>query len=154
MQKYVKVVVGFFVILTILTPFLKLVNQGLEQPTFDLIKDKKISWQKIVQQGNSLKKEQHQHLTDDYKRRLIQHINSVVKLNSDLEDFETKVKLDQRNNLTSISIIGTENKVVPVEVDLSDKKQTNPKEEKEEKLKGVIATLYGLNSNQIQVQFQ
>src|SRR6056297_3196253 len=78
MQKYVKVVVGFFVILTILNPVLRLANQGLGQPSFNLIDTQKPSWEQIVEQGQQLKQENKQQAQQNYKQDLVRQITAVV----------------------------------------------------------------------------
>ncbi|AGB40512.1 stage III sporulation protein AF [Halobacteroides halobius DSM 5150] len=155
MKRYVKVVVGFFVILMILTPFLEIVNQGVSQFGFEIIENKKTSWRKIVDQGERLREIKKDKVRGDYKRRLSQHIRAMVKLNSNLDNIKVGVTLDAANNLETISITGVRDKIVPVQVDLSNQtKKASTSQMKGEELKDLISTLYGLNANQIRVKMK
>ncbi len=147
LRRYVKVVIGFFVIIVILTPLLQVTNRQLPGLDFNLVTTQAPSFAEIVDKGKHLRDNQQEKVKQDYRQKLAQQIKAVVKLNTNLTDLRVVVKLARQEGVKEIEISGKK------AVD-SSKKQNKSQKQLEGRVQDLITTFYGLNPDQVQVKIK
>jgi len=70
LRKYVKVVVGFFVMLAILTPVFKMSRREMPGIDFDWSSLEQVSFDQVVEQGEHLRESQQKRARKDYKEQM------------------------------------------------------------------------------------
>ena len=148
LRKYVKVVIGFFVIIVILTPLLQVTNRQLPGLDFNLVATRTPSFAEIVDRGKQLRENQQEKVEQDYQRKLAQQIKAVIKLNSNLTNLQVEVKLARKAEKEKIKIEGEK-----LTTDNSSRQNKSPKQ-LAEKLQNLVVTLYGFNPEQVQVKIR
>ncbi|WP_027340168.1 stage III sporulation protein AF [Halonatronum saccharophilum] len=149
MRKYVKVVMGFFIILVILNPLLSILEFGSgDYNIFESSIDDAPSFQRILSKGERMREEDSQ-VRSDYKLALSKQIRAIIRLNTDVENIGVDIELGSANNIEQVVIRGEDKRVIPVEVNLEE--EANKEESKDKDLKELIASLYGLSPNKVKV---
>ncbi|MCK8826635.1 stage III sporulation protein AF [Natroniella acetigena] len=152
MKSFVKVIIGFFIILVVLNPILSLVRYPQQIFNLDLFSIQRPSFDEVVEDGKSLKREQNNEIRGDYKQRLGKQIESFIEFNFQIES-TVELALDQENELEKIEIRVQEDRITPVNVDLSQEDKEPKPISKEKKLKELIANFYALDLEQVEVEF-
>ena len=150
-RNYVRVVIGFFVILVIIVPVLELMNFNLTDFNFELNKGAKGgNLTEILAAGEKLKSKKLKKMRENYKKRLTHQIQAVINLNSQLKDPKIKIKLNNSNKLKKITIDTTQAKIDPVQINLAKPEKKVSSEQKY--LKTLLVNLYGLDKEKIEVR--
>ncbi|MFO7818720.1 MAG: stage III sporulation protein AF [Halanaerobacter sp.] len=147
---YIRVVIGFFVILVMIVPLIELLNFRLDELDLSLIQHQQgQNLEEILTAGNRLRKEEVAQRREGYKKRLKGQLEAVINLNSKLEDPQIEVFLNKNNEVQKI-IINTAQGIDPVQVDLKEDKREE--ELPQQHLKELLVNLYGFDKEQIEVR--
>ena len=147
---YIRVVIGFFVILVIIVPFIELLNFRVDDLNLSLIQHQPgQNLEDILAAGNRLREDEIKQRKQDYKKRFTGQLEAVINLNSKLEDPQIEVMLNENNEVQKI-IINTTQGIDPVQVDL--KESTRKEELPQQHLKELLINLYGFDKEQIEVR--
>ncbi|WP_408954657.1 stage III sporulation protein AF [Natroniella sp. ANB-PHB2] len=152
MKSFVKVIIGFFIILVVLNPILSLARYPQQILNLDLFSIQKPSFDEVLEYGESLKREQDNEIRDEYEQRLGKQIESFIEFNFQIES-TVKLSLDQENELEKIKIRAQKGRINPVNIDLSQEDKDSKSDQKEKKIKELITNFYGLNLEQVEVNF-
>jgi stage III sporulation protein AF len=149
LKKYVEVVIGFFLILVLLTPILRLSGRRISQLEFNLTPSAQPSFAQIVQTGKNLRRQQMEETQGDYKQKLSNQVEAVARLNARITNPQVEIELDSQNNLRQITIKA-------VSQNRSDSASTtddngDQSQALAEELREIIATFYGLSPSQVTV---
>lgn len=182
MQRYIKVVMGLFVLVTLLTPFLSLLSQETEFEVFN--------WQQysmgeaqdvILQDGQRISAVNQQLFIENYGARIEKQMESLVKLVQGVNKVEVQVELKGGVQVGSVEGMervlvmvhqgeeetktGAWPKIKPVEIQGGENGEQKPSEkltrkdagseEKkiEEAIKNTLNQYFGLKSGQVTVVF-
>ena len=152
---YIRVVIGFFVILVIIVPFIELLNFRGDDLNLSLLQTKRApDLEGILTAGNRLRQQEMEAIKAEYKEKLAEQLRAVIKLNSDFADPKVKLIFNAQTEVEKIIIVTTEQQITPVQIDLKqkEKKKKNKKEEQSKQLKKLLINLYGFNREQIEVR--
>ena len=150
---YIRVVIGFFVILVIMVPIINLLNFQNQGWNFSLVNSNQASLEKILTAGNKLREQEQKQARSKYKTRLIKQMKAVIKLNSKLEEVEVEIDLSNDNQVKKIVVNTALTEVTPVQVNINKTKEIEDKFQKQkENLKQLLLNLYGLNAEQIEIK--
>lgn len=179
MKRYVNLVIGLFVILAVLNPFLTLINRGLDLDVFDDIKAKSPDTESLIRTGKEMAAEDRIKASQQYREKLSRQIMGIAGMyqntkttgvdiemvdDPDSENFGQIKKIiihttnersiDSSGNGTGSST-GVEVNVTEINVGTKkpEKNQTN-RVDSSRGLKDVIADFYGLNPEQIEIETQ
>lgn len=150
---YIRVVIGFFVILVIIVPFIELLNFRSKNLNLSLINhNQEQNLERILAVGNKLREQDVKEIRKNYKEKLIQQLTAVIKLNSQLEKPKVNVILDDKNDVKKIIIATTTDKITPVQIDIEQNKTKQHKINQQKQLKQLLVNLYGFDKEQIEVR--
>ncbi len=104
MRKYVKVVMGFFILLTLLNPLLNILDVNLTVfSVFDDYSDRR-QQQIIHNSGKSLEQQNHQLALQTYQKQLEQQIKALILTQPEIEDVQVRVKADQQGKIETVDL--------------------------------------------------
>jgi stage III sporulation protein AF len=97
MQRFVKVVMGLFILVAILNPILSLINQQQDLKAFVWQQEDRpqVQFNSVLEQSERLQKVNQDLLWENYQQKLECQIKSLVKLIYGVEEAEVQVKLKQ-----------------------------------------------------------
>ncbi|MCK8817503.1 stage III sporulation protein AF [Natroniella sulfidigena] len=151
MKRFVKVIIGFFIILVVLNPILSLARYPQQILSLELSNIQRPSFEEVVEDGESLRRDQNEQVKGEYKQRLSKQIESFIEFNFQIKP-TVELTLDQENELEQVVIKGRKAGVTPVNVDLSEDDKEPKFDQKEESMEELIANFYGLNLDQVEVK--
>lgn len=108
MKRYVKVVMGVFVLLTVLSPFSRLLKGGDELAAFDWSSPEAASgYVSVLEEGNRLNGVNREILKNNYAQGIEQQVISLVKLVEGVATAQATVDLQitEDGNLQGISLV-------------------------------------------------
>lgn len=153
---YIRVVIGFFVILVIIVPFIELLNFSRNDINLSLMHNKSPqNLQDILAAGTRLRQQEIKAIQKEYKEKLAKQLTAVIKLNSAFVDPKVDVIFNNQNEVKKIIIDTTAQRITPVQVDLKEtEKAKNNKETQQQsnQLKQLLINLYGFDRDQIEVR--
>ncbi len=182
LRKYVKVIMGFFILLTILNPILSLtkLDQNVFYP-FDNLSAQK-SQQDIQKKGEDMREQNHNLAISAYQHGLEQQIRALVLTQPDVEAADICVKATSKGQISSVLInfslrevkkdetieTSTEQRIkqIPkVQISVGDKKNTGGeiketdlkevermRESAKKKITNLLQSFYNLKSETIRFQ--
>ncbi|MGM0502577.1 MAG: stage III sporulation protein AF [Bacillota bacterium] len=148
---YIRVVIGFFVILVIMGPIMDLLNfKGSELDLSIIEQQQNQNLNEIITTGKQLRIQEVKRAQEKYKRKLAKQMEAVVKLNSDFKKAAIDVVIDENNQIKEVIIDTNSLEITPVQVNINEPEPKNNKFEQQQKnLKDLLLNLYGLKKEQI-----
>lgn len=105
MRKYVRVIMGFFIISIFLSPLVALFGFDLET-TYSLIPERVMNdnWEEIKRQGQEIEHTNQNMIREYYKKRISKRILDLINL--DFSDYEksVEVELDENYRLSAVTV--------------------------------------------------
>lgn len=104
MRKYLKLVMGFFILLTVLNPLLALLHADYQAfyPFTNLPGQKQ---QKVIQhQGEAMYQQNQEMAMAAFQQQLGQQMRGLILTQSEIQDAEVQVTSDEKGNLQTVSI--------------------------------------------------
>lgn len=180
MKRYVNLVIGLFVILAVLNPFLTLINKGLDLDVFDDMTAKTPDTESLIRIGKEMAAEDRTKATQQYREKLSRQIMGIAGMyqntkttgvdvemvdDPDSENFGQikKIIIHTNNQSTADNNSGSgRSPSAGVEVNVNEVNIGTENPEKNQAkavdnsrgLKDVIADFYGLNPEQIEIETQ
>ncbi|SJZ85764.1 stage III sporulation protein AF [Selenihalanaerobacter shriftii] len=171
LEKYIRVVLGLFIVIAILNPILNLFsgNYDLREITDLLTVPKNNTGQmaSIMQRGQELKNNNQSKARSNYKKQLAKQINALLSFDDNLPQTSIVVNLQANNQIENIIVKLTGKKISnnfsqikPIEVsNVGDENQEKIEDKREysqakvsKQIKERLADFYGLSINQILIQ--
>ncbi|MBM7555226.1 stage III sporulation protein AF [Halanaerobacter jeridensis] len=151
---YIRVVIGFFVILVIIVPFIELLSFRPGEVDLSLIdnNNRQQNLEEILAAGNRLRKEEAKEIRKNYKKKLSKQLTAVINLNTQLQDPKINVVLNNQNEVEKIIIDTTSQKITPVQVEINQNESEKKKESQQHNLKQLLINLYGFDEDEIEVK--
>ena len=143
MQPFIRMVMGLFVLITILQPILKLINDDSWLDAWILTSDLQINEEAVMVQGENLYESSKEMVLKDYQEQMSTQISALVYMLQGVSDCRTEITLINDERLGNIAQI--EKIAVYVEGDFTDKNQLH------EKVKKMIAGFYTVAEDKIEV---
>ena len=143
LKKYVKVVIGFFIMMAILAPILQLTGRDLAGLEVEVFPAEAPSFDEIVARGEQLRESQAETVQGEFSEQLSQKITAVVNLNAKLQAVTTKVELTDNNRINKIVITGKKR----LESDAAEAEL----EKLARQLEATVAVLYNLEQAKVEV---
>lgn len=179
MKRYVNLVIGLFVILAVLNPFLTLINQGLDLDVFDDVTAKNPDTESLIRIGKEMAAEDRNKASRQYKEKLSRQIMGIAGMYQNtkttgvdiemVEDPESesfgqinKIIIHTTNESSGVksgsgggTSTGVEVNVNEINISTENPEKNHTASVDESRgLKDVIADFYGLNPEQIQIETQ
>jgi stage III sporulation protein AF len=155
-RAYVRVVIGFFVILVIMGPIINLFNFSADGLDLSLLQsNQQTDLDQILTEGNKIRQQEVNQARKDYKDKLAQQLEAVIKLNSRFEDVQVDVELSADNQVERIIIISSQSTAInPVQIDSeeSETPEDSNSPDLKKNLKELLTNLYDFNKEQIEVK--
>ncbi len=133
MRKYVRVVMGFFIITVLISPLMIVFRQDFSVIQ-DVIPENMINsnnWDKIEAQGREIEESNQNLLIDYYEKKVANRVKEVISLNYDDYQQEIKVSLDDNYMIEFLSVLLIDHSINRVEIEnvniAANNKQTNEK---------------------------
>ena len=106
LRKYLKVVIGFFIFLTILNPVLTLVDSDMDVfYPFDRYRIKsEVQSRSIQDQGENIKKRNQQLAVAAFERQLREQIRALILTQSEVEDTNLDLSVDNNGQIKALNI--------------------------------------------------
>lgn len=177
MKRYVNLVIGLFVILSVLNPVLTLVNKGLDLEVFDEISPTSAETESLIRKGKEMANTDKNRAAKQFREKLSKQIMGLAGLYQGdratgvevelVEDPEAKnfgqikkviIYMDKKKTGTCLEPDKTSSTGIEVNVNEINVQKGKPFEEKVKQadknggLKTVIADFYGLDPEQIQIE--
>ena len=135
MRKYIRVVMGFFIITILLSPLTAIFHQDFT--TLQSIIPKPVAsdnWHRIEEEGAKLNASNQMLLKDYYKERIVNKISEVVKLSKQDYQEEISVSLNNDYMIEDIKLVLRKNEVKnieisSIEIDINNSNISNNQEE-------------------------
>jgi len=175
MQRFIKVVMGLFVMLAILNPIVGLIKADYELSAWQLASLPEHKVETVLAQGEKIAKVQEEQALGEYKTRIEKQMEALVKLVPGVNDVKCTVAIEPVEKIGTIAKIeraviwltvgqkeesGVEIKPiepVKVEIGTNNKHISNNKEKTDqgtkEKVLNIIANYYNLQKENIEVIF-
>lgn len=131
MRKYVRVVMGFFIITVLISPLMMIFHQDFSVIQ-DVIPKNMINnnWDQIEEQGREIEESNQRLLTDYYEKKVANRVREVISLNNEDYQQEIRVSLDDNYMIEFLSVVLINRGIDRVEienVDIGSNNQTNEK---------------------------
>lgn len=135
MRKYVRVVMGFFIITVLISPLMIVFRQDFSVIQ-DVIPENMINsnnWDKIEAQGREIEESNQNLLIDYYEKKVANRVKEVISLNYDDYQQEIKVSLDDNYMIEFLSVLLIDHSINRVEIEnvniAANNTQTNEKKQ-------------------------
>lgn len=138
MQSLVKLVMGMFVVVTMLAPVVSILHQEhfLDAWVLELPQEQQMD--SIMAQGEDMRMEQTKAMWQEYQKKLNGQISAILLLMPEVERCFVNTEVDENNG----ALMG-------VEIDVKAQQQA----QLADKIQQVISGYYGLRAEQIQIQW-
>lgn len=104
MRKYVKVVMGFFILLTILNPLFKLLNVDLSTFSVFDISDSQARYRSSYVEGSALQKKNQQLVVATFEKHFAEQIKALVLTQADVSAAKVEVSADTQGKIEHVLI--------------------------------------------------
>ncbi len=157
MRKYVRIVLGFFIVTIFISPLAAIFNQDLST-MYRIVPGKMIddNWEEIKKRGDEISESNQDILMDYYGERIGERVEEVVNLNFADWRKEIKVEVNNEYKLTGIDINLVSNKIIikPVKIggDEEDEPGERNKEARVTELKHNLSQIFQLPLQKINVR--
>lgn len=95
MQRFVKVIMGLFILIAILNPILRLINQQQDLEAFVWQQENSAQFNSILKQGECLQKVNEDLFWENYQQQIERQMESLLKLIHGVDEAEVQIKLAQ-----------------------------------------------------------
>lgn len=168
MQRFIKVVMGLFIMITILNPIIVFLNRGMEINSWSLSLPYEEKVDTVFAQGEEFARLQDNQIKDEYKKGLEQQIQVIVSLIPEVKDVSCQLEMVKSDRIGSIGEIKKVNLnilleeqdllVKPVEsVTLSpqnNKKVDDSYDGVKKKIINIVSNYYNLPENYIDINLK
>lgn len=168
MQRFIKVVMGLFIMITILNPIIVFLNRGMEINSWSLSLPYEEKVDTVFAQGEEFARLQDNQIKDEYKKGLEQQIQVIVSLIPEVKDVSCQLEMVKSSRIGSIGEIKKVNLnilleeqdllVKPVEsVTLSpqnNKKVDDSYDGVKKKIINIVSNYYNLPENYIDINLK
>ena len=144
MQPFIRMVMGLFVLITLLQPILKLINDDSWLYSWVLTSNLQANEEAVMVQGESLYENSKDMVLSEYQEQMEKQISGLVYLLDGVNDCHTEITVASDERLGNVAQI--EQVIVYVEGDFADTNQLS------EKIKKMIASFYTLAEDKIEVR--
>ncbi|MFW6287126.1 MAG: stage III sporulation protein AF [bacterium] len=167
MRKYIRIVMGFFIITMMISPFTAIFNQDFTAIQ-NLIPDRIIAedWDLIEEEGDRVSDNNQALLTDYYEDRIGSKVKELVNLNFQDYKQDIKVNLDNEYMIESMQIVLKTSEIKAVEevrINISNEKEAEGEEKQDlnneemikiQNLKNNISQVFQINTDKIDIILQ
>ncbi len=143
MKAFIRMALGLFIIVTILSPILDLQQKDAWLDSWILTDNLTYDSESVMAAGEHLKAQNETRVLEEYKLKLERQINGLVYLADDVTDCRTDVELSMEERL------GEMGKIKKVRIYLRDASASG---EVAAKVKKMICAYYDLNEHLVEVQ--
>ncbi len=131
MRKYVRVVMGFFIITVLISPLMMVFHQDFSVIQ-DVIPENMINnnWDQIEEQGREIEESNQRLLTDYYEKKVANRVREVISLNNEDYQQEIRVSLDDNYMIEFLSVVLIDRGIDRVEIEnvnIASNNKTNEK---------------------------
>ncbi|MFP4661889.1 MAG: stage III sporulation protein AF [Halanaerobiales bacterium] len=118
MRKYVRVVMGFFIITVLISPFMSIFYQDFSAIQ-DVIPERMIdsNWEEIQARGQEIEESNQHLLVGYYEKKVAERVEEVINLNYNDYEQEIQVKLDDNYRIEHLGIILLEKGINDVRIE-------------------------------------
>ncbi|MFW5999583.1 MAG: stage III sporulation protein AF [Halanaerobiaceae bacterium] len=160
LQKYVRVVMGFFIIIIFLSPLAELLSSD-PSGLFKIFPPEEAGegWGNIEKSGNQMEDSSQQLLREEYEKRAAEQIDRVLELEFPGYRREIRVVMNEEYSLKEVIVILSSRNSGVEEINIGEKEQKDEKNEREKqemirKVKERLGTLYQIPPGDIEVEFE
>ena len=155
MQRFVKVVMGLFILLAILNPMLKLINQQQALEAFVWQQEDRLQFNSVLEQGERLQKVNQDLFWENYQQKLECQMESLIKLVHGVNEAEVQVKFDQTRERDHRELLGEV--IVFIERNGEEGGRglelIKPEQLLQAEIRKLLCQYFGLKEGQINVRF-
>ena len=144
MQPFIRLVMGLFVLITILQPVLKIIDDDSWLDAWILTDNLSTKEESIMVQGESLYDKSSEMVLNEYREQMEKQISGLVYLLDGVDACRTEITVSSDDRLGNVGQI--EQVTIYLEGEFADKWQT------EEKIKKMLASYYTLAEETIEVR--
>jgi stage III sporulation protein AF len=169
-RRFLEVVVGLFVLITILNPIVSLIQQE-PQLQLDIQEGNKQELDEILNQGKQLQQVQVEQARSNYGKRIEEQVAVIAQMVPGVEQAEARVRFAAGSSLDSVGVIEKVEIVIKkersqsivdpvkrVSIEPGDGEQAEKVEESDEGLlkqvQSTVASLYGLQPSKVVVTME
>jgi stage III sporulation protein AF len=169
-RRFLEVVVGLFVLITILNPIVSLIQQE-PQLQLDIKEGNKQELDEILNQGKQLQQVQVEQVRSNYGKRIEEQVAVIAQMVPGVEQAEARVQFAAGSSLDSVGVIEKVEIVIKkersqsivdpvkrVSIEPGDGEQAEKVEESDEGLlkevQSTVASLYGLQPSKVVVTME
>ncbi len=169
-RRFLEVVVGLFVLITILNPIVSLIQQE-PQLQLDIQEGNKQELDEILNQGKQLQQVQVEQARSNYGKRIEEQVAVIAQMVPGVEQAEARVQFAAGSSLDSVGVIEKVEIVIKkersqsivdpvkrVSIEPGDGEQAEEVEESDEGLlkqvQSTVASLYGLQPSKVVVTME
>lgn len=118
MRKYVRVVMGFFIITILISPITAIFDKDF-QSIYQIQPEKMIedNWDDIKQRGEELEQNNQTLLKEYYQKKVTNRVNEVINLNYNNYERQIQITLDDNYQLRNISVTLFNKQIKEVKID-------------------------------------
>ncbi|MFW6238492.1 MAG: stage III sporulation protein AF [Bacillota bacterium] len=159
LRKYVRVVMGFFIIIIFLSPLAELLSSD-PSGLFQLFPAEEAGegWENIEESGSRVEDSNQKLLREEYEERAGEQIERVLKLEFPDRRREVAVEMDEEYSIRKVSVNLTPSNAGVEEVEIGTEEQEKEKErERQKTATGVrerLSTLYQIPPGNIEIDFE
>jgi stage III sporulation protein AF len=170
-RRFLEVVVGLFVLITILNPIVSLIQQEPHMEELDIQEGNKQELDEILNQGKQLQQVQVEQARSNYGKRIEEQVAVIAQMVPGVEQAEARVQFAAGSSLDSVGVIEKVEIVIKkersqsivdpvkrVSIEPGDGEQAEEVEESDEGLlkqvQSTVASLYGLQPSKVVVTME
>jgi stage III sporulation protein AF len=170
-RRFLEVVVGLFVLITILNPIVSLIQQEPHMEELDIQEGNKQELDEILNQGKQLQQVQVEQARSNYGKRIEEQVAVIAQMVPGVEQAEARVQFAAGSSLDSVGVIEKVEIVIKkersqsivdpvkrVSIEPGDGEQAEKVEESDEGLlkqvQSTVASLYGLQPSKVVVTME
>lgn len=146
MKRFVQVIVGLFVLTTLLEPFAMLLNKVKEGPSFDLPAVADYRTGQVIESGKELAERQQTKVLEEYRRNVARQVASLLELSTQDKVLEVKAEVEETLDKPEFG------QLKALKVILEHTAEGEPAEAK--RFARLLADFYGLPIDAVQVEIR
>ena len=161
LRPFVRFAIGLFVVIAVLNPTLKFVNQtqDLAMEAWE-VKYPEKQTEMAVHQGEALRNKMLKEASNQLKAKTKGQVAAIASLVPGVESLRAEVKLDDQGKISHlVLIVGSKPKqdkseTFQVDAFIAGGREREEKKDIEQKLIDLVKNLYGLEPEQVKVEFE
>ncbi|MDP4180698.1 MAG: stage III sporulation protein AF [Bacillota bacterium] len=95
MKKFINLVSGFLIMITLITPFLKFINKDVDLKDLEFTESVQINQKDIEQKSKLLSKNQSNQVIEVYRQKIIGQLETYLKKEENIEDVKADISVDE-----------------------------------------------------------